>query len=361
MRDKSGKVKIFFSHAPEDEKMQRELDKRLDPLKAQDQVTSWYTRKITPGSDRAEVINQNLKSSQIILLLVSPDFVSEENYRSAEIELAMENHRTGKAIVIPILLRPGVYDGLPFEKLAGLPKNQIPLSLWANKDKAYEDVAKGIQEAIKAVKARRSFVHDLPSAMENVLPEVEQVVLKALAKDPKERYPDIKDFAEALKEAVLKEEAIQPEEVVSQEEAAQPEDAAMASEPPEADTPQDVENNEKVNESAGLNIPDANGENPIAVVLFEKPAPQESGATSLPPVIDQGQETQKKPVITRAPGYHWHWISHSCGRKHHINLYFFKYPPSKHSCNSDCNYSQYSFRNRFYNFPRYFSHQCSCL
>ena len=54
----------------------------------------------------------------------------------------MERHRLGETLVIPILLRDCLWDGLPFSDLQALPKDSRPVKSWQNRDAAWTDVVK---------------------------------------------------------------------------------------------------------------------------------------------------------------------------------------------------------------------------
>jgi hypothetical protein len=110
-------VKIFFSYAHEDEELREGLEKQLRALKRQGIIDVWYDREISAGSEWEREIDTHLNTAQIILLLVSPDFMDSDYCYSIEMERAMERHERGEARVIPIILRPIHWQGAPFGKL----------------------------------------------------------------------------------------------------------------------------------------------------------------------------------------------------------------------------------------------------
>ncbi len=57
-------------------------------------------------------------------------------------------HEEQTARVIPILLRPTDWQGLPFAKLQALPTNARPVTSWRNRDAAFLDVVLGIRAVI---------------------------------------------------------------------------------------------------------------------------------------------------------------------------------------------------------------------
>jgi len=108
---------IFISYAHKDEHLLDELVKHLVSLSRSGLVSQWWDRNISAGSERSDQIDEHLREASIILLLVSPDFVNSEYCYSLELKIAMERHEKDSARVIPIILRPVIWQGLLFERL----------------------------------------------------------------------------------------------------------------------------------------------------------------------------------------------------------------------------------------------------
>jgi hypothetical protein len=114
-------VKIFLSCAEEDESFLRGLELQLSSLVREGHIESWHRYKLSPGSEWREQVKKYLAIADLILLLVSPDFVASDYYYGVETLHAMEQYETGKACVIPIILRPVEWEHLVFGKLQSLP------------------------------------------------------------------------------------------------------------------------------------------------------------------------------------------------------------------------------------------------
>lgn len=142
-------IQVFYSYAHKDEIFRRELEKHLSNLRQQGFIQEWHDRMIVAGTDWAFNIDTHLNSASIILLLISPDFMTSDYCLSVEMTRAMELHQTGEAHVIPILLRPVDWEGAPFAKLQVLPSGAMPITVWEDLDQAFLDVSRGIREAIK--------------------------------------------------------------------------------------------------------------------------------------------------------------------------------------------------------------------
>src|SRR5229473_6626873 len=126
-------VKIFFCYAHEDEALLNKLKAQLRPLQRQGLVDVWYDRDISAGSDWEQQIKEQLNTAQIILLLVSPDFMDSDYINDVELKRAIERHKRGEARVIPVILRH-VYWQSTLGTLQALPTDGKPVisSYWHN-------------------------------------------------------------------------------------------------------------------------------------------------------------------------------------------------------------------------------------
>jgi hypothetical protein len=140
-------IQIFFSYAREDEELRNEVVKQLVLLERQHIIAHWHDCNISAGKDWAHEINERLKAADIILLLVSSDFMATDYCYELEMRRALERHEAGETYVIPVLLRPVDWRSAPFGKLQALPQNSVPIVLWPNRDEALLDVARGIRES----------------------------------------------------------------------------------------------------------------------------------------------------------------------------------------------------------------------
>jgi hypothetical protein len=61
---------------------------------------------------------------------------------------ALERHDHRESLVIPVILRPVVWDNSPLAKLQVLSKDGKPVPEWANQDAAFVNIPEGIHEAV---------------------------------------------------------------------------------------------------------------------------------------------------------------------------------------------------------------------
>jgi hypothetical protein len=136
-------------------------------LKRQGVITVWYDRRLAAGDQVDDGIKDELERADIILLLVSPDFLASEYCYGVEMQRAMERHAAGQARVIPVILRPSDWHGTPFGKLLATPTDGKPVTKWPDTDDAFLDVAKAIRAAaaVKGTVARPSRRNPAQAAM----------------------------------------------------------------------------------------------------------------------------------------------------------------------------------------------------
>ncbi len=160
-------VEVFYSYSREDESFLRELEKHLSRLRRQGLISEWYDRKIVAGMDWEQSIITHLSTAQIILLLISPDFMASDYCYGVEMKRALERYERGEAHVIPLILRPVDWQGTPLGKLQALPTNGIAVTEWSDPDAAFLNIAKGIQSLVTEIRA------PLPSTEDSQLLDIQ--------------------------------------------------------------------------------------------------------------------------------------------------------------------------------------------
>lgn len=151
-------IEIFISYAPKDEELRKKLETHLATLKRQGFVNLWYDHKIAPGFDKQAEIDRHLNAAQIILLLVSPDFIDSDYCYSIEMQKAIERHKNKEARAVAIILRPVYWQDSPLASLPMLPKDATPVTRHNDQDEAMLEVVVGILKI-----ARENFLRNDPS------------------------------------------------------------------------------------------------------------------------------------------------------------------------------------------------------
>ncbi|MCZ7845070.1 toll/interleukin-1 receptor domain-containing protein [Stenotrophomonas maltophilia] len=138
---------VFFSYCHADEELRDQLEKQLAMLKHQGIIETWHDRRIVAGQEIDKTIDEHINSDDIILLLVSPDFLASPYCYDREMKRALERHESDEATVIPVILRACEWHHAPFGKLMATPTDGKPVKQWADLDDAFLQVAKSVRAA----------------------------------------------------------------------------------------------------------------------------------------------------------------------------------------------------------------------
>ncbi|MEH1835296.1 MAG: TIR domain-containing protein [Nostoc sp.] len=142
-------VKVFYccSDSAQDEEMRQKLENHLSILKRQSVITNWHKGMISPGKEWESEIDTNLKTADIILVLISSEFTASDYHWDVLAKQAMKQHKARTSRVITILLRPVENSWkVAFPNVKVLPKGEKPVTKWRPYDNAFENIAIGIRE-----------------------------------------------------------------------------------------------------------------------------------------------------------------------------------------------------------------------
>jgi hypothetical protein len=140
------RVQSRVTHA--DESLRDQLEMHLSSLRRQGIIASWRDRRIAAGTEIGPAIDSHIDTADIILLLISPDFIASDYCYEREMKRALERHESRKARVIPVILRPCDWHDLPFGKLLATPTDGRPVTMWPNSDQAFLEVVKAIKRSL---------------------------------------------------------------------------------------------------------------------------------------------------------------------------------------------------------------------
>ncbi len=109
---------VFFSYSHRDAGLREQLEKHLALLRRRRVICTWYDGEITAGEEWSPELFGRLETADVVLLLISPDFIASDFCWRDEMTRALARHEAGEARVIPIVLRPvDDWVSAPFGKL----------------------------------------------------------------------------------------------------------------------------------------------------------------------------------------------------------------------------------------------------
>jgi hypothetical protein len=160
-------AKLFFSYSHKDEKLRDQLETHLAVLKREGLVTTWHDRRILSGDEFDKVIDSEMESADVIVLLLSPDFLASSYINNIEVKRAIERHQQGLARIIPVILKPCDWQRTFFGTLLVAPRDGKPVVRWSDRNEAFLDVVKRIRAAILKPDTAQDLVRDVPTLTKN--------------------------------------------------------------------------------------------------------------------------------------------------------------------------------------------------
>mgnify|MGYP006101560803 FL=1 len=151
-------LNIFFAYSREDSDLRERLDKHLSGLKRRNYINTWFDGQIEAGTEWEKEIDFALSKADIILLLISADFIASDYCFDVEMKKAISRHEKGDAVIIPIILHPCDWSDLPFSKIQGLPQNgkAITSENWKSPEFALSEIAKSIKETVESLRQTKN-------------------------------------------------------------------------------------------------------------------------------------------------------------------------------------------------------------
>src|SRR5260370_4017724 len=141
-------LNVFCCYAHEDQELLAQLKRHLAPLQRQNLITIWSDKDINAGIEWEKELDKHLECADIVLLLISPDFMDSDYCYGTEMVRTLARHNESSTVAIPILLRPTLWQNSLFAKLQIIPTGAKPVTSWSNQDEAYYDIAQHINRVI---------------------------------------------------------------------------------------------------------------------------------------------------------------------------------------------------------------------
>ena len=115
----------------------------------------WHEEMLLPGDDRDPKIAAELAAADLILMLVTADYLSDDPLLEKQFNPAMARISDGKTKVVPVILKPS-----PWKMIPGL--TQLPVILpnpgsepgkaittWPNQDEALQNIVEHLKNLLK--------------------------------------------------------------------------------------------------------------------------------------------------------------------------------------------------------------------
>jgi len=143
-----GALSLFISYSHTDELFRDELRGALTAYERKGELVSWDDTKIVPGQKWESEILENLERADIIVLLLSNDFISSDYCYQKEFERARERDAAGECVIVPIVVRACAFQKLELGKIQAIQPKRKPIKSATDRDAAWLEVTKQLDRVI---------------------------------------------------------------------------------------------------------------------------------------------------------------------------------------------------------------------
>lgn len=140
-------IHVVYWYHDKDAVWQEALESHLKPFR--DFISTWYPQKILPGVNREQEFSDASARADIILPLISADFLSDD-LNHERIQQAVNRHLRGEVQVVPVILRPVNWEDTILQSLDVLPPQGKPVVAWGDRNDVLKDeVLKGVAATLR--------------------------------------------------------------------------------------------------------------------------------------------------------------------------------------------------------------------
>ena len=159
-------VRLFYSYTHADAKHRGDMEKSLTLLEKQGLLHQWSDREILPGQHISREIRVKMAQANIIVFLLSPDFIVSEECRKEWDYAESLSADGGLAFRIPIILRDCAWqDMLGEDDVKALPNDGRAVTRYTSKDTAWLEVYEGIKAVVNELRQtfspRKEFLREI--------------------------------------------------------------------------------------------------------------------------------------------------------------------------------------------------------
>lgn len=145
-------ARMFVSYSHKDERHRETLESHLKVLSRAGLLDVWHDRRIDPGDDWRGEIDATLEEADVVVLLVSADFLASDYCADVELKRALERQAAGACRVVPVIVRDVNWKRSKIAALQALPADGKPVTTWPDQDTAWRTVADGLEQVITALR-----------------------------------------------------------------------------------------------------------------------------------------------------------------------------------------------------------------
>jgi tetratricopeptide (TPR) repeat protein len=177
------KPTVFISYSHKDEIWKDHLRPHLGVLEQQDRITIWDDRQIDAGAEWYNEIKQAMERAAVTVCLISADYLSSDFCIKEEIPYLLERRAHGGMVLIPLLVRPCLWQACPWLK---------PIQMIPRDGKSVAEDFQGREDGVFVQVAERIFeVIEEPAPMGVVVEAAKAVAFSEVFVEPAEALAEL--------------------------------------------------------------------------------------------------------------------------------------------------------------------------
>ena len=142
-------ISLFVSYSHKDEIFRDELRGALTSYERTGTLKIWDDTYLVAGQKWEDEILAKLTTADIVILLLSNDFIGSDYSFQKEMEIARERDEAGECAIVPIVVRACRYDRLKLGQLQAILPNGKPVKQNKDRDAAWLEVTKQLDKVIE--------------------------------------------------------------------------------------------------------------------------------------------------------------------------------------------------------------------
>jgi internalin A len=144
----NGLLSLFISYSHKDEIFRDELRGALTAYERTGELETWDDTCIVGGQKWEDEILRKLETADIIVFLLSNDFIRSDYCFVEEMKRARERDQAGECAIVPIVVRACRYDRLELGQIQAVLPNGKPIKQNKDRDAAWLEVTKQLDKVI---------------------------------------------------------------------------------------------------------------------------------------------------------------------------------------------------------------------
>lgn len=154
----SDALSVFISYSHKDERFRDELRGALTPYERKRELRVWDDTRVEAGQQWEPEILSKLDSADIVILLLSNDFIRSDYCFLKEMRRACERDKAGECAIIPIVVRACAFTKLELGQIQAIVPNGKPIKQNRDRDAAWLEVTRQLDRVIAQLKDARERV-----------------------------------------------------------------------------------------------------------------------------------------------------------------------------------------------------------